>query len=146
MTISSEGLELIASFEGFSSKPYKDPAGIWTIGYGNTYLLNGAKVSQNTPPVSRQEALQLFQGIIAELCSSVNKLLTVGLKQGQYDACISLAYNIGIGNFKKSRLLRNINAGIPVTKENFLSWNTAKGVVLPGLTARRLKEFELYQK
>lgn len=146
MTVSQEGLELIASFEGFSSKPYLDPAGVWTIGYGNTYLLNGAKVSQNTPPMSRQDALQLFQGSVSALCSSLNKLIAVGLKQGQYDACVSLAYNIGIGNFKKSRLLKNINAGLPVVKDNFLSWNTAKGVVLPGLTARRLVEFDLFQK
>ena len=59
--INKEGIELIESFEGFSSKPYKDVAGIWTIGVGSIYGLDGKRVKADHRNISKKEALQLMK-------------------------------------------------------------------------------------
>lgn len=145
-TISQQGLELIASFEGLRLSPYTDSAGVWTVGYGSTYGLDGKRITSKTPPIKQQDALGLLEKAIMDVCTFINRNCTAKLTQNQFDAMCSLAYNIGVGNLQKSNLLKNLNSGKSVIKDNFLSWNRAGGHVIKGLTLRRKKEWELFNK
>lgn len=71
-------------------------------------------------------------------------LKDITLTQNQFDAIVSLIYNIGVGNFRKSNLLKNLKAGNKVIADNFLSWNKAGGKVIQGLINRRQKEWQLF--
>lgn len=147
MEVSKNGIDLIAGFEGFVSKPYLDPIGIPTIGYGNTFYLNGKKVTLNDAPISEIEARKLLS-IIANKFGQQVKEVTRELNQNQFDAVVSFVYNVGIGNYKKSTLLKKINANpcdASIAYE-FSRWNKAGGKILSGLVKRRKKEAELYFK
>ena len=147
MQISKKGIDLIAEFEGFSSKPYLDPIGIPTIGYGNTFYLNGKKVTMFDPPINEIEARKLLS-IVANKFGQQVQEVTRELNQNQFDAVVSFVYNVGIGNYKKSTLLKNINANpcdASIAYE-FSRWNKAGGKILAGLVKRRKKEAELYFK
>jgi len=143
-TISSSGVEFISTFEGLRLSPYTDSAGKWTIGYGSIYDLSGKRVTAKTPPITLQNALQLLQKSILGVCTFMNKNIKVPLTQNQYDAICSLTYNIGVGNFQKSNLLKNLNAKKPVSADNFTSWNKAGGKVIKGLVRRRADEWKLF--
>lgn len=147
MEVSKNGIDLIAEFEGFSSKPYLDAVGIPTIGYGNTFYLNGKKVTMFDSPINEMEARKLLS-IIANKFGQQVKEVTRELNQNQFDALVSFVYNIGIGNYKKSTLLKKINANpcdASIAYE-FSRWNKAGGKILSGLVKRRKKEAELYFK
>lgn len=147
MEVSKNGIDLIAGFEGFVSKPYLDAVGIPTIGYGNTFYLNGKKVTMFDTPINEMEARKLLS-IIANKFGQQVKEVTRELNQNQFDAVVSFVYNVGIGNYKKSTLLKKINANpcdASIAYE-FSRWNKAGGKVLAGLTKRRKKEAELYFK
>lgn len=74
----------------------------------------------------------------------VNGKVTSKLSQTKFDAVVDFTYNLGGGNLGKSTLLKNINAGKDVTKENFTDWNRAGGKVVNGLTTRRTDEWNLF--
>ncbi len=145
-TISSSGVDLIASFEGLRLSPYTDSAGIWTIGYGSIYDLQGKRITSKTPSLTLEQAKELLKKSITSVTTFINKIVKAPLTQNQYDAVCSLTYNIGIGNLQKSNLLKNINSGKPVVKDNFVSWNKAGGKVIKGLILRREREYALYIK
>jgi len=144
-SLSQKGVDLIASFEGFSNKPYKDSGGVWTIGFGTTYI-NNVKVSHGTPSVSRDQALGLLKINVRGTEKMMRKMITGVLTQSKWDALVSLTYNIGIGNFQKSSVLKYINAGdIKKAAESFLLWNKdSTGKVLTGLVLRRKTEKALF--
>lgn len=146
MTISQQGLHLIKKWEGFRSKPYLDAAGVPTIGYGNTFYPDGRKVSLLDKEISFSEAEQLLLVVVKTFEKAVNRLVTSTLTQHQFDALVSLCYNIGTGNFQKSRLLKlvNQNPNDPEIYTEFLKHNKSKGVVLKGLQRRREDEANLY--
>lgn len=145
MTISQNGIELITSFEGFNENPYFDIAGDrWTIGFGNTYDFDDKPVTSKTPAITREMGLKLLGHAVLEVCTFINQVLKVEVSQNQFDSITSLTYNIGIGNFQISHLLRNLNSGRPVIADNFLSWDESGGKVIPGLLSRRQKEWEYY--
>ena len=139
MKASSKALELIKQFEGLRLKAYLCPGGVWTIGYGHT---SGVKSGMIITEAQAEEYLK------ADLISFERYLngLGLALNQNQFDALISLIYNIGIGNFQKSTLLRKarINANDNSIMDEFLRWVYSKGRVLPGLQRRRLREMKLY--
>lgn len=149
MQLSEKGIELIKEFEGFRSAPYKDAVGIPTIGYGNTYYLDGRKVSMSDKPLTKQEAHDLKLAIInRDFVPKVRKLLEnskVPVTQEMFDALVSLAYNIGTGAFERSSVLRHlVNGDKKAAADAILMWNKAGGKVLAGLTRRRQKERELF--
>jgi lysozyme len=146
MKLNNAGYRLICKFEGFSSKPYLCSAKVPTIGYGNTYYLNGKKVTLLDKPVTELEAFKMFKEIADKFAARVSKLVTAPLDQGQFNALVSLTYNIGPANFEKSTLLRkvNFNHNDPSIREEFLKWNKAGGNVLKGLTIRRKAEADIY--
>ena len=133
-------------FEGFSAKPYLCSAKVPTIGYGSTYYLNGRRVTLLDKPITELEAFEMFKAIADKFADKVSKLVTAPVDQNQFNALVSLAYNIGPANFAKSTLLRkvNFNHNDPSIRAEFLKWNKAGGQVLKGLTIRRTAEADLY--
>ena len=148
MKLSKMGIDLITSFEGFSAKPYLDGGGVPTIGYGSTYHLDGRKVTLHDEPISKEQASALMLGTIKQYEDAVNKAIKQPISQNKFDACVSLAYNIGPTNFAKSTLVQLINEGKPekTIAAQFLRWNKDNGKIAAGLTARRQTEKELFLK
>ena len=148
MKLGSKGLELIKSFEGFYSKPYLDPIGIPTIGYGATYYPNKKKVTMKDKPLTEKESSDLLKEMMTNYENDVKRLVKRELNQNQFDALVSFTYNLGSANLGKSTLLKKVNANPcdKTIKDEFLKWNKAGGKVLNGLTRRRNAEAELYFK
>ncbi len=146
MKTSKAGIDLIAKFEGFSSKPYLCPAQVATIGFGSTRWADGRAVSLQDEPITRDEGFELLAATLVGFEQTVNKAVTVELKQHQFDALVCLCYNIGGGNFKASTLVKLANHGQPVEEvaAQFLRWNKAGGKPLAGLTRRREAEKALF--
>lgn len=146
--ISVAGQNLIKQFEGCVLHPYQDQTGNWTIGWGNRYI-NGVAVTRETPTLTQTQADQLFLDSLGSYQECVNKSVDRGITQNQYDALVSLCYNIGTGAFASSLLLAHVNAGT-VTRQDFLDWvksrdvKTGQLVVLPALVTRRNKEATYY--
>lgn len=146
MITSDKGKELIKHFESFRGKAYFDQAGVCTIGYGTT-IINGRPV-QPTDECDLGTALIYLSNDLRVFESAVGRLITIDLKQHQFDALVCFAYNVGEGALASSTLRKHINAGIPVEEKRFTDWNKIKinGVLTPsaGLTRRRKAEFHLF--
>ncbi len=141
MKTSDKGLALIKQFEGFSARPYLCPAGVPTIGYGATYYPDGRRVTMQDKPVSEADATAMLRSMLASYEAGVSRYVQVPLTQGQFDALVSFAYNLGLSALKGSTLLRLVNArDYAGAAAQFLRWNRAGGKVLPGLTRRREAE------
>ncbi|NMD00806.1 MAG: lysozyme [Bacteroidales bacterium] len=138
MKLIKEGLELIKHFEGYRGKPYKCPAGYLTIGYGHV-IKSGENLSFLTEP----EAEALLLSDIVEFSQGINKLIKAEINDNLYSACISLSYNIGLGAFARSTLLKNINNNKPILQKNFTDWCKIKGNKSIGLIIRRICEYQL---
>jgi lysozyme len=151
MKINDIGLKLIADFEGLSLVPYYATAeekikGIVTIGYGNTFYPNGTKVKITDASITKVKAMEYLKFIADSFAVKVDSLVVSNVTQNQFNALVSLAYNIGLGNFGKSTILKLVNNNTNdanIAKE-FLKWNKQAGKVLNGLTNRRIKESALY--
>ena len=146
MELSQKGKDLIMKFEGLKLTAYQDSVGIWTIGYGNTYYENNVAVKKGDV-ITHNRAIELFNLIVKKFEVGVDELVASNVNQNQFDAMVSLAYNIGINNFKNSSLLKMVNNG-PSNSSiylQFLRWNKAKGKVIEGLTRRRIAESNLYK-
>ena len=132
----------IKEWEGCRLKAYRCPAGILTIGYGHT----GADVSEDMT-ITQDEADRLFDKDIESFEGQVRSVIgPVNLRQCQWDAVVSLAYNIGVGALSRSILLRKIrsNPDNPAIRDEFRRWNRGGGRVLAGLTKRREWEARRY--
>lgn len=143
---SQKGLDLIKRFEGLDLKPYKCPAGIPTIGYGNTYYPSGSKVKLTDPVITKEKAEELLKFLLGSYEKSVDSFCRDDISQNQFDALVSFAYNCGVNSLKSSTLLKKVNANPndQTIKAEFLKWNKASGRVLAGLTKRRQAEADLY--
>lgn len=144
--VSRRGLDLLHHFEGFRHEAYLCPAGVWTIGYGNTKWPDGRPVRKGDR-VTREEGEELFRAILRTFERGVLSAVKVDLTQGQFDALVSFAYNVGTGALAKSTLLRKLNSGdYSGAADEFLRWNKAGGRVLKGLTRRREAERKLFKE
>lgn len=144
MQLSYNGTKAIAEFEGFRDKAYKDSAGIWTIGYGSIKVDD--RPVQEGDTITKEKAVLQMQKDLAWAQTAVNKYVRVGLSQHQFDALVSLVYNIGETAFSKSTLLRHLNQqNFILAAQEFPKWNKAGGKTVQGLTNRRLKEKEIFE-
>lgn len=158
MKLSAAAVEIIKDYEKFVGHPYKDLVGKWTIGYGNTYYLDGTKVKPTDKHITEPQAAQLKQAIIdQDFGPGVNRIfadeIAAGkLNQNQFDALVSLAYNVGVATLATSNsITKNIKAGrYDAAADGFLKYNngTVNGKFGPinGLTIRRGKERALFLK
>lgn len=146
MIISQKGLNLIKKHEGFRNNPYLCPSGIPTIGYGNTYYNDSTKVKLTDTPITLKEGETLLKSVLKHFEQGVSNLIKVELNQNQFDALVSFAYNVGLGAFSKSTLLKliNNNPNDEGIKHQFKRWNKGGGKVLKGLKKRRNEEAYLY--
>ena len=144
-SISAAGLAFIKKYEGLRLSAYHCPAGIVTIGYGSTCYHDGRLVMIGDQLHSEEEATQLLLSTISEFESAVNEK-QLNINQNQFDALVSFTYNVGINAFSQSTLLikAEINVNDLSIADEFMRWNYASGIVLAGLTARRMEEAKLY--
>lgn len=149
-TISDNGVALVKKFEGLhrvqpdgTISSYRCPAGVWTIGYGSTKgIRSGMKITEEEAEEKLRVDLQVAE-------NAVKQYVSVPLTQGQYDALVSLIFNIGSGNFRSSTLLKKLNKGLyDEVPEQIIRWNKARvnGVLTPlkGLTRRRAAEAAIF--
>ena len=141
----NKGISIIKRFEGLRLRAYLCPAGLPTIGYGSTWYENGSKVKMgDVITIDRADRLLLFT--VAEFEKQVDTLVTSAINANQLGALTSFAFNVGIGNFRKSTLLRLVNANPnnPAIRTEFGKWTRANGNILKGLVTRRQAEADLY--
>ena len=149
--MTEKGLKLIMDFEGLpKNKPldaYWDKHGkVWTIGYGATHYLDGSPVKEGDKLKSKEEAVELLKNMVKKYEDDIYKIVQCPINFYQHDALTSFAYNCGVGNLKRSTLLKKVNNDSldPTIRDEFAKWNKSGGQVLPGLTKRRKAEADLY--
>lgn len=138
--LSLAGIDLIGNFEGLKLQAYHDSAGVCTIGYGTTVYPNGIPVQPNDQ-CSLEQARKFMHHDLARFEKAVSSSVKVPLTQNQFDALVSLTYNIGAGAFKNSTLLKLLNQGDYAGASNqFDVWIKAGGQTVQGLVNRRAIE------
>lgn len=139
MRASQNAIDLIKRFEGCRLEAYEDSSG-WAIGWGTT----GPGIQENLR-ISQGTANAMLLGDVSLVSQDVNELVKRSLNQNQFDAVVCLVYNIGLGAFKQSTLLKLIlSHKLPEASLEFPKWDHSNGKILPGLTARRLAEQGLF--
>lgn len=134
--------ELIKKYEGLSLKPYKCPAGVWTIGYGTTVYPDGTKVKPTDDPISISKADALLLHYV--LNEILPKIQDLHLTDNQNKALCSLIYNIGWSAFAKSKCYKAIKAKDWETVFKNWDWCKGGGKFLLGLAKRRAEEMALF--
>ena len=147
MKISQTGINLIKQYEGCRHHPYQDSVGLWTVGYGHL-LGDGHTLSDTDNRTFTDEELDEFlRSDIARFEHGVSTYCTVLLTQGQFDALVCFAYNLGLGTLQRSTLRTKLNASdYDGASQEFLKYTKAGGVVLKGLVARRQAEYQLFTR
>ena len=137
---------IIQKFEGLRLRAYKDSGGLWTIGYGTTINPETGLPIKQGDVITKAKALEWLKIATASVQGRVKALLKRPVTENQLAALTSLAYNIGLGAFGRSTLLRKLNAGEQPSDiaAEFLRWNKVAGKEVPGLTNRRKLEAELF--
>ena len=144
MQMTEEGLALIRRFEGFRAEAYRCPAGVWTIGYGHTSQAGPPKVRAGMV-VSEAEARSILAADAAMFAEGVRAALTREVSKEQFSALVSFAFNVGIGAFRRSSVLKMVNEGrFEAVPERLRLWVKADGRRLEGLVRRREAEGELF--
>lgn len=106
MRVSRKGVRFVAGWEGFRSCPYRDAVGVWTIGYGET-----EGIGPNTPCWSKRKARRrLKRRLNQDYARPAWGMVNQELRRCERDALASFAYNVGLGNFQSSTLLRRLNS------------------------------------
>ena len=144
MITSTTAIELIKKHEGYRKLPYRDAAGILTIGYGHSIVPGKDDfIRSMTPEVAEQVLREDVK--IAESC--IDKNVTVPLNQNQYDALVSFIFNIGCPKFIKSTLLAKLNKlDYKGASQEFVKWSFVDGIFKNGLHSRRFAEMRLFNK
>jgi lysozyme len=154
MQMSQNGLELLTQWEGCELKVYNDSAGLPTIGVGHLLTrseLTSGKITIGGVPVkyaagiTQQQAEQLLAQDLDPAEAAVNGGVKVTLSQNQFDALTSFTFNVGVGAFSSSTLLRLLNQGqYAQVPEQLMRWTRAGGRVVQGLVNRRQNEIKLW--
>lgn len=141
MKTSKAGIELIKRHEGLRLAAYLCPAGVPTIGYGHT---KGVRLGQ---VITEAEAEKLLIQDLKTAEDEINRHL-LPLKQHQFDSLTSFVFNVGVGSFRSSTLLKRLKIDVnhPDIKNQFGRWIYAGGKRLDGLVKRRAEEAKLYFK
>ena len=165
MKLSKAGANLMHQYEGCRNRPYLCPAHIWTIGYGHvlyqeqirlpmvvkegqsTMIRKEFPLKQEDNRVwSKEEIEKLFADDVSSFERGVLRLApALSGHQGAFDACVSFAFNAGLGNFQRSTIRMKINRGEwKAAAEAFMQWTKGGGRELPGLVKRRKAEVALF--
>lgn len=153
MKLSAAGLATVKEFEGLRLKAYKCPAGVWTIGYGHTSSAGPPTVTPDLE-ITKADAEVILKRDMRQYENGVSDLVQTGITQGQFDALVSFAYNVGIGSLlphqppglARSTLLKRVNSGrFEDVPAEFMKWTKGGGKELPGLVRRRRAEVKLWR-
>ena len=145
MRLSKQGLALLKQFEGCALIPYKDSAGLWTVGYG--HLIGDGK---NLPDIAKYKLTQkqadmLLQYDVIPRERAVERLCPVPLTQNEFDSLVSFTFNLGAGALQRSTLRQKLNRGDKAgAAKVLLRYNRAGGKVIKGLVNRRMAEYKLF--
>ena len=137
--LAEPGLALLKSFEQCRLSAYRDSAGIATIGWSHT---DGVKM---TDTCSQDQADRWLVGDVQAAVNACDANAPKNLTQNQFDALVVFTFNVGVGAEAHSTLLAKLKAGdMAGAADEFLKWDHAGGVVVPGLTRRRQAERALF--
>lgn len=156
MKASENFYKVVKHFESCILKPYRCPAKVPTIGWGNTVYPNGRKVTMKDPAITQAYADQMHHEVVAKFEAELNSILPFEIDQNKYDALLSFGYNVGMDidqdnipeGLADSTLFKKVLKDPNDTSiwGEFCKWNKANGKVLPGLTRRRNCEAHLFFK
>lgn len=148
MKASQDCISMIKRFEGLSTKAYRCPAGVWTIGYGHTEGVEAGDI------ITEAVADKLLEADVTLFASRIDLQAQrdgITLSQGEFDALTDFAFNLGLGALFNSTLWKMLKENKHIQAANeFLKWDKSRNrqtgvmVVLPGLTKRRKAERELF--
>ena len=146
MKTSQRGLDLIKRYEGIKLKPYRCPAGLWTVGCGHL-IGNGNMLPDSW---NRKFTIEEVNALLAtDVCRferGIERHISAKLTQGMFDALVSFSFNVGLGTLQRSSLRQKINRGdYEGAKKVLLKYNKAGGKVLKGLDNRRKDEAALFR-
>ena len=141
MKLNETGHRALELREGLRLKPYLDTQGVPTIAMGNTFYLDGKKVTMLDKPLTLNEAKTLSRTVADIFANKVDYLVTSNINQNQFNALVSLAYNIGVHGFRKSTVLKlvNKNPNDPMIRQAFMLWTKNKELI-----GRRKSEVNQY--
>jgi lysozyme len=135
------GINLIKEYEGLRLATYLCAGGVLTIGYGHT---------RNARPglkITKEQAESLLQEDLRSVERAVEKLVRVPLNDNQFASLVAFAFNVGVGNFERSTLLRLLNRGwYEQVPAQLMRWTKANGEMLGGLQRRRAAEARLWNR
>lgn len=150
------GIKILHEFESCRLRAYRCPAGVWTIGWGNTTYENGQPVKEGDV-ITQARADSLFLFILARFEDQARRAITSAVNENQFSAFVSALYNIGPGSSQKSGLIRlrdgrpstllrkiNANPNDPTIRDEFMKWVSPGTSFTRGLTRRRTAEANLY--
>lgn len=142
MQTSGAGIRFIQSFEKLRLTPYDDGGGKMTIGWGHLIL-----PSEKFDSITSDQADALFLSDLKQKAENpVNKYVVIAMTQNQFDALVSFCFNVGLGNFHASTLLRMMNMkNFDATAEEFPKWDHEGGVEVEGLYNRRVAEQNIFE-
>ena len=156
MKVSQQLIQMVKHHEGVRLKPYRCPALLWTVGVGHVIDPNHIKVPfherKNLPipegwdrVLSMAEVNEILASDLVTFERGVLRLCPKGLTQRRFDALVSFAFNVGLGNLQRSTIRMRHNRGdYQAAAQAFMMWTKAGGKVLPGLVKRRHDEMTLY--
>ncbi len=156
MNVSEKAISMIKHHEGVRFKPYRCPAKLWTIGVGHVLYPEQGKLPFNERDnfalriedfriFTQEEVDRILKEDLRRFERGVLRYCPSGLTQGRFDALVSFAFNVGLGNLQRSGLRMKHNRGdFEAAAEEFLKWSKAGGKVLKGLLKRRQDEMSLY--
>jgi GH24 family phage-related lysozyme (muramidase) len=142
--INAAGLALIKEFEGLRTTAYRDPVGIWTIGYGHTSMAGPPEVTSGMR-ITEADAEEILKRDLRKFEQGIRDRVSVSLNSNQFSALVSFAFNVGLGAFQNSTMRRLLNGGDYSGAANeFPRWVKAGGRTLQGLVRRRNAERALF--
>ena len=156
MNISLKACEVIRHHEGVRFKPYRCPAKLWTVGVGHVLYPEQGKLKienrdefllrpEDNRVWTKEEVDGILRSDLARFERGVAQLLPVVLTQGEFDACVSFSFNVGLGTLQRSTLRQKVLRGeMEGAAEEFLKYTLAGGKVLKGLVTRRNDERALF--
>ena len=144
MKTGKEGIKLITHFEGCQLTAYQCPAGVWTIGFGNTYYEDSTKVKKGDK-ITQDRANKLFANLLPKYEDIVDTKIKIDLTQNQFDALVSYVWNTG-GSDTLYKLINSKASEVSIRTWFTTKYITGDGKVLAGLVKRRQAEADLFFK
>jgi lysozyme len=145
MNLSAEGLNLIKRFEGVRNRPYRCSAGLWTIGVG--HLIGDGKLLPESwnRIFTKEEIDALLIRDLSRFERGIRMYIKVSLRQHEFDALCSFAFNLGLGTLQRSTLRQKINKyDKEGAAKEILKYCRAGGKIIKGLQLRREAEYIMF--